>query len=645
MISLFRNFFQSKIGLPIFIGFLIIVALAFAASDISGSATFGGLSGDDKIAAVGGETISANEANGTMTNALSRARQQNPTITMPQFIEQGGFESELEVLIDRYALGYFARKHGLRAGENLVNSEILQIPAFRDATGEFDPETYQAALRRQGITDAILRKDIADGLLAQQILRPALGASILPKAVAKHYASLVLERRQGQIGLISALAYAPDEEPSDEVLSAFYAEEREEFVRPERRTLRFAAFGADNVTANLDPTDAEIAARFEKDADQYDAQERRAFSSFVVPTEEAAKALTQRIRGGVSLEAAAAEAGFNVSTSELRDQEQTGTATSFAIAENIFSTARGEVIDPARSALGWYVARVDQIERTPARTLNEVRSQIAQQIRGEKLAAALIDLSSRIEEKVDTGTSLTDVAEEFGLEVVTAQNIIANGTVFGTQGQSVSQAVRPLVDTAFQMEEGNPQLAEVVPGAQFVIFDVSDITESAAPPLNEIKEQVAVAWRLAEGGKEARKVADKVQKAIEGGASIQEAMRDAGVDTRQIQNINLTREQLLEQSQGRVPSSVVLLFSMAQGSTKVLEDQNGLGWFVINLDEISVGEVEDDNPLLEQTRQQIGNAVANEYASQLSRSVRQEVGVERNEDAIEALRRNLLGES
>lgn len=645
MISLFRNFFQSKIGLPIFIGFLIIVALAFAASDISGSATFGGLSGDDKIAAVGGDTISANEANGAVNSALDRARQQNPTITMPQFIEQGGYASEIDVLIDRYALGFFARDIGLRAGDNLVNSEILQIPAFRNLTGEFDAETYQAALRRQGITDSILRKDIADGLLAQQILRPALGASTLPKAAAKHYASLVLERRKGQVGLISALAYAPEEEPNNEVLSSFYSSNREDFILPERRTLRFAAFGADKVTANLEASDAEIAARFKQDAEQYDAQERRSFSSFVVPTEEAAKALTARIRGGTSLEAAAAEAGFNVSTSELRDQEQTGTASSFAIAENVFSTQRGAVIDPARSALGWYVARVDQIENTPARTLSEVRSQIAEQIRGEKLAAALIDLSSRIEEQVDTGTSLTDVAEEFGLEVITASNITANGTVFGTQGQSVSQAVRPLVDTAFQMEEGNPQLAEVVPGAQFAVFDVSEITESAAPPLAEVKQEVAVEWRLAEGGKEARRVADKVQKAIEGGASIRNAMSDAGVDLRQIQNIDLTREELLQQSQGRVPSAVVLLFSMAQGSTKVLEDQNGLGWFVVNLDEISVGEVEDDNPLLEQTRQQIGNAIANEYASQLSRSVREEVGVERNEEAIEALRRNLAGES
>lgn len=645
MISLFRNFFQSKIGLPIFIGFLVIVALAFAASDISGSATFGGLSGDDKIAAVGGETISANEANGAVNNALSRERQQNPTITMPQFVAEGGFDAEVSVLIDRYALGTFAREYGLRAGDNLVNSEILQIPAFRSLTGDFDPDVYQAALRRQGITDAILRKDIADGLLAQQILRPTLGAPRLPKAVAKHYASLALERRRGQIALIPSIAYAPEGEPSDEVLSAFYQESRSDFILPERRTLRFARFGAESVTSDLAPNEAQIAARFERDAETYAAQERRAFTSFVVPTEDAAKAITDRIRAGTSLEAAAAQAGFNVSQSELRDREQTGTSTSAAVAQALFAAERGALIDPARSALGWYVARVDEIERTPARSLDQVRGDIAEQLQAEALAAELEELSSRIEELVDTGTSLTDVAQQFGLQVDVTPGLLANGQVFGAPGQTVTPEVRPVVDTAFQMEEGNPQLAEIVPGAQFLIFDVSEITESAAPPLGEVRDAAVAAWRISEGSKKAKEVAEAALEAVRSGTPIAKALTDAGDSGRQLEQIDLTRAELLANANQRLPSSLVLMFSMAQGSAKLLENQGNLGWFIVNLDEIVVEDVADDDPLLLQTQQQIARALSGEYAEQLSAAVREEVGVERNEEAIEALRRNLSGES
>lgn len=645
MISLFRNFFQSKIGLPIFIGFLVIVALAFAASDISGSATFGGLSGDDKVAAVGGDTISANEANGAINNALSRERQQNPTVTMPQFVAEGGFDRELGVLIDRYALGLFAKRYGLRAGDNLVNSEILQIPAFRSLTGDFDPDTYEAALRRQGITDAILRKDIADGLLAQQILRPVLGSPRLPKAAAKHYASLAVERRRGQIALVSSIAYAPEGDPSDTVLSAFYEKNRADFVLPERRTLRFARFGAENVSGDVAPNEAQIAARFERDAQTYAAQERRAFTSFVVPTEEAAKAITARIRAGTALETAAAQAGFNVSRGELRDREQTGTATSAAVAEALFKADRGSLINPARSSLGWYVARVDEIERTPARTLAQVRGEISEQLEAETLAAELQELSSKIEQLVDTGTSLLDVAEQFGLTVDVTPGLLANGQVFGEPGQTVTPAIRPVIDTAFQMEEGNPQLAEIVPGAQFLIFDVSDITESAAPPLGEVRDAAISAWRIAEGSKKAKKVAEAALAAIRSGTPIAKALSDAGSTGGQLEQIDLTRAELLSNANQRLPSSLVLMFSMAQGSAKLLENQNDLGWFIVNLDEIVVDDIADDNPLLAQTQQQIARALSGEYAEQLSAAVREEVGVERNEDAIEALKRQLSGES
>lgn len=645
MISLFRNFFQSKIGLPIFIGFLVIVALAFAASDISGSSTFGGLTGDDKVAVIGNESVSANEASAAANNGLDRARQNNPTLTMPQFVAEGGLDSELDLLIDRYSASLFAQKYGLRAGDNLVNSEILQISAFRNLTGDFDQEAFQAALRRQGITESILRRDIADGLLNQQILRPAFASPRLPRAAARHYAALVLERRQGEIALIPSRDYAPEGDPTAEQLSTFYRANREDFILPERRTLRFARFGADSVNVDLTPTAAQIAARYKENADQYAAQERRAITSFVVPTEAAARSLVARVRGGVSLEAAAQEAGFNVSRGELRDREDLAGATSFALAEAAFKAEEGAIIDPARSQLGFYVARLDEIERIPARSLAQVRDEISEQLVKEARATALIDLSEQIEAKVDGGASLTDVATEFGLEVTSVPDITADGQVFGSPGQGVGPVVQPLIGTAFQMEESQPQLAELVPGQQFLIFDVEEIVKSAAPPIDEVREEVVAAWRRSEGAKVAKEAADRIIAAVRGGKSLREALREENPALNQLETIDLERRQLLANADRGVPSALVLMFSMAQGSTKLLEDQGDLGWFIVDLDKIIADPVPDDNEVAIQTRQQIAGALSMEYNAQLMQAIREEMGVERNEEAIEALRKTLSGES
>ena len=478
------------------------------------------------------------------------------------------------------------------------------------------------------------------------VLRPALAAPQLPRAAARHYASLVLERRRGNIALIPSASFAPDQDPTDEQLTEYYSANRGDFIQPERRTIRFARFGTDTIDNDFTATDAQIAERFKRDAAEYAAQERRATTTFVVPTQEAANALVQRIRGGVSLEAAAAEAGFNVSSNELSEREALASLTSAALAEKIYAADRGDVVDPARGTLGWYVARVDDIERTPARTLAQVRGEISEQLKQEALAARLIDLSAQIEELVDTGSSLTDVARQFDLEVTTIPAVTADGRLFDNPGQGLTQALRPILSTTFQMDESEPQLAEIVPGQQFLVFDVEEIVESAAPPLNEIRDRVIAGWRLAEGSKGAKEAADRVLAKVRGGQDLATALREENINQARVNPVNLSRRELVTSAQEQpLPPPVVLMFSMAQGSTKVLEDANELGWFVVDLDAIETPDVASDDAVVEETLASLQPALAGEYNEQLTRAIRAAVGVERNEDAIAALRRTLAGEN
>lgn len=641
MISFFRKFFQSKIGLPIFIGFLIIVALAFAAADITGS-TFGGVSGGDRVAVVGDERINTSDLQSTAESALRGVQQDNPTVSMQQFVADGGLEEVLSQMIDRAAIGGFARKYGLRAGDNLVNSEILQLGAFSGPTGEFDQSVYEQALQRQGVTDAMLRRDLADGLLAQQLLVPALAAPQMSQKAAKQYAALLLERREGEIAFIPSVAFAPEGNPSDQQLQAFYRENRSRYVQPERRTIRYALFDAENLQANLTPTAAEIRNFYNANSERFGASETRTVSSFLVPTEDAARSIVARIRGGTSLEAAARAAGFGVSQTEDATQEALSSSLSPAVAQNVFRTAQGQVADPARSALGWYVARVDSIDRTPARTLAQATDEITEEVTTQKRVAALADLSARVEEEIDNGTSLVEVARAYNLEVSTTPPVTADGRIFG-QEQQLNQALAPTVETAFLMDESEPQLAELVPGQQFVIFDVSNIQESAAPPLARVRERVAQAWRLSEGSKRAKATANALLKDVRGGTEVAAAIGD--VDTRlpPIERINLSRGQLFSREQAP-PPPLVLMFSMAEGSTKLYEAPNNIGWYLVNLADIVTEEVADDNPILAQTRQQLAPALSAEYTEQLTAAIRKEMGVERNDDAFEALRRQLAGE-
>jgi len=642
MISFLRRFFSSKIGLPLVLAFLALIAVAFAAGDLS-STNFSGISGGDKLAVVGNENIPLADLTVAANTALKQVRTQNPTLTMPEFIAEGGLEQVIDQLIDRYTVGEYGRTHGLRAGDNLVNSEILKIPAFQGPTGAFDQKTFEAALRNAGLSVQTFRRDLEDGLIEQQLLRSAVAAPQLPEKIARQYAALVLEKRKGTIALIPSAAYAPAGNPTEAQLAAFYKDNRTQFIRPERRTLRFAVFGGDSLKVNAVPTPAEIAARYKRDAAKYAASEKRAVTTFVVPTQDAAKSLAARIAAGTPIETAAREAGFTASKLELQDREALAGATSFAFAQNAFKAARGAVIEPAQGTLGWYVARLDAVESTPARSLAQATAEITDALTAEKRAAAIADRVAEIEGEIDGGTALADVARENGLKVETTPPLLANGQVFGAPGQKIVPQLAQVLQTAFGMEESEPQLAPVGED-QYVIFEVARTEEASAPPLAEVRDAAIAGWKRAQGAVLAKQASDRIIAKVRGGMSLDAALAAENKPGFEREVIDLERRQLLAQQRGRIAPPLVLLFSMAEGTTKALEGPRNLGWYIVDLDDISTLPLDKEPELVTQTRQQLGNSLAGEYREQVTAAMRKELGVTRNETGITAVRKQLAGD-
>ncbi len=86
MLELFRSSMKSRLGGVIALLFLGLIALAFVAGDVSGSRMFGGVAGGDRVAVVGDRRISTSELSQAATNAVDQLRQENPRLTMKEFI-------------------------------------------------------------------------------------------------------------------------------------------------------------------------------------------------------------------------------------------------------------------------------------------------------------------------------------------------------------------------------------------------------------------------------------------------------------------------------------------------------------------------------------------------------------------------------
>lgn len=641
MLQLFRSIFKTKLGVLLTLGFLGLTALAFATADVANTGSFGGVAGADRVAVVGKERISTAELSRAATQALERARQQDPTLSMPAFLAQGGLDDVLNQLIDRLAIAEYARREGFTTGDNLINSEIRKIGAFRGPDGNFSADVYKNALAAQGLSDAMVRSDLEKGLLAQLVLEPASIAMAYPKAAADRYAMLFKERRIGSIGFIPSAAFAPAGEPDQATLERFYQSARSRFIRPERRVIRYAIFGPEAVEGRIAPTPAAIAARYERDKAQYSAREERSFTQLILPTQQAAEAIRQRVAGGTSLEAAATAAGLRVSPLAALDRATLSSQTSQAVAAAYFAGAKGALTASARSSLGWHIARVDEVTAKGGQTLAQATPAIAEALTKENRAKALADLAAQVEQQFDEGGTLPDVAATLKLTPQTTGPLLADGR--GYDGAPPAPAaIAPALSTAFQMEESAPQIGQVPQSDQFVIYEVTRITPSAAPPLAEIRGDVVTAWKLAEGAKAAKAAADRVLARLGKGATLAAALAQENKPLPAPDAANISREELATRRE-RVPPQLALFFSMAQGTAKTLESAGNTGWFVIDLDRIELGQMAPNDPLAQQARQELANAMTGELNQQAVAAMRKTVGVEINRAAVDAVRKQLTG--
>lgn len=641
MLQLFRNFFKSKVGIVITLGFLGVIAFAFASMDVANTGMFGGVAGGDRVAIVGERTVSTSDLRQNANNAFQQAREQNPTLSMQGFASQGGFEEVLEQMLSRAAIGEFARRMGLRAGDRLIDSEIMKVPTFQGLDGNFDPEAFRASLRQRSLSESTVRDDLGLSLLARQMVLPIAYQSRMPEKIARGYAELINETRVGSAAAFPASAFAPTAGPTDEQLQTYYNANSSDYIRPERRVIRYAAFDEAAVGELPPVTDAQIAARYQADRVLYAATERRSFTQLVVPTQAAAQAVIDEVQAGTTLEASASAKGL--STTEIAEVERPDFATtaSQAVAAAGFAASAGDLAGPVQGSLGWYVLRVDSVSEVAARPLAQVREEIRQTLLAERRREALNELTERLEEEFSRGRTLDQAAGELGLELQSTPPLLANGQVYGQPGQAPQQLAR-VVDFAFELEESQPQLAEIVAGQAFLIFEVSDITASATAPLAEIRGDVEQLWRRDRGMAAAGQAAERVLNRVEAGATLAAALAEEETRLPAVQSLRLNRRELAQQ--GGINRATMLFFSMAEGTSKRVAVQQENRWFVVTLDEIETQELAEDDQSVAAAIRQLGSLLGEEYVEQFVTAAEASLEVERNEAGIEAVRAQLTGE-
>ncbi|KTT76260.1 peptidylprolyl isomerase [Sphingomonas endophytica] len=640
MLSSLRGAIYSKVGMIVTFGVLIVIALAFAAGDVTGLSSAGGILGHP-LASVDGEKVAADDIRRRAQDELRAARQQQPDIDMAAFVQQGGVESLVTRALTGLALQTFGQEQGMRVSRALIGSELKAIPAFAGATGQFDQQAYLRLIAQRGMTDAQVQREIARETMAQFLLVPTVGATQVPQQLALQYASLLLEKRSGQATLIPLQAGGPA--PSDADIQQWYKRNIARYTTPERRVIRYAIVGPQQVAAQSVPTDAEVAQAYAADKAKYAAKQVRDVTLVTVLDQKAAQALADKVKGGTAITTAARAAGLEARAVTGVERATLATQTAPAVADALFAAPQGNVVGPLRGAIGFVVARVDKVTQDPGKTLAQARGDIVAALTKQKTADAIGKARDAIEDALADNASINEVAKDQKLTVQATPAVVSSGADPDQPLMQPDAALAPVIAAGFAAEDGDtPTTVPLGQDGGFAVAALDRIVPATPIPLAQARAQVVGDLTADRARRAAEKAANAIVAKVNAGTPLAAAIAQVGVKAPPVETVSATRAQITA-NQGQVNPVLAMMFGMKQGTARAIQAPDGRGWLVLRVETVVPGDASKLPGVIQATRVDLGRAIGNEYAQQFANAVAAAQGAKRYPDAIAQLKKDLLG--
>lgn len=395
---------------------LIILPFAFWGVD-----SYRNSGGPEPLATVNGEQIGPQEFEDALEQQRQRIREMAGANFDPAFFDQPEIKhTVLQGLVTQRVMSGEARSLGLMPSDEQLAQLIASIGAFQ-TDGKFDTARYEAALKERGMNrlgfEARLRQDIAVRLLSDAYSQNGYAAN----TVADMLIRLNEQQRTISVASLSPESYLKQIQISDADIAAYYEKNANEFQLPERANVEYVTFSADSLLPTISVADADIKQYYEEHLSEFGSQEQRqaAHILIMVPKQasdaekQAAKAkaeevLQQAKQSSTKFSALAKQysqdPGSAVNGGDLGMFGRGAMVKPFE--DSVFSLKVGEVSGLVQSEFGYHIIKLLAIKPPKVQALSEVRGAILQRLKlqqaGDKFAELAEKFNNTVYEQSDT---------------------------------------------------------------------------------------------------------------------------------------------------------------------------------------------------------------------------------------------------
>ena len=617
--------------------FLGLIALSFAVWGIGD--IFRG-QGTDVVATVGDTNIMSQDLDRAFRLEVERLQPVfGGRLNTQQARQLGVLDRALERLVQIRLFDIEATRLGLAVGDAAIAARIKSQAGFHNEFGSFDPLRFEQILRASGLDEqryvAGLRQEMARTQLAV-----AIGAGAVPPRRLVGDAYRFREERR-----IAQTLYFPNArasgvgQPDEAGLVEFHKEHADLFTAPEYRKLTYVVLDPDDMAAEIEVSESDLRTAYDDRIAEFRSAERRDVAQILFADETTAGRAREALRQGRDFAAVAAEFGSKRGAAATGSVDQLGWVMRAdlalpGLADGVFGQTAGGISDPVKSPLGWHILKVKKIEAARTRSFTEMRETLRKDIAREAAADGLFDLSNRLEDDLAGGGTLEEAGARLNLKVIKIAATDAEGN--NESGAKIEGLPKneSFLSVAFDTEQGDVSPVTETEAGGYFLLRVDGVTPPALRPLEQLRARVTEAWRETRRDTITKARAERARERIESGEEPAKVAADMDATYRQTQAFTRTGGGL----DPEVPTEVVAPVFTLGKTGEVAVAGGAEGYAVARLIEIKRADLPGaGDQMRTRITESLQQALAEDFMVQFAAALRRRVGVEINQDALEAV--------
>ncbi|MEW8290859.1 MAG: SurA N-terminal domain-containing protein [Candidatus Thiodiazotropha endolucinida] len=516
---------------------VILISIPFA---LWGIQSYLGVGSEPIAATVNGAEINERTLDNQYQRFRQQLREQLGAAYRPEMFDDARMRKEvLNRLIRDELVQQTSNRMGLRAGSNMIQASILSMPTFQK-DGRYDQQTYERALRLQGLSPAGFEDRVRRALVAEQLSQAVNAGSFVTPKELNESQRLLKQTRELSYFVVPASDFKLSDELSDDEIKAYYEANQSAFISPEKVKVEYILLDAGTAGGTIDVDEERLRGYYENNQDEFGLPEQRQASHILIlaaadadqSTVDEAKAkidaLAERVRNRESFEELAKQ------NSQDPGSAASGGDLGFfgkgimdpAFESAVYALQEGGVSEPVRTSFGFHLIKLTGIKDGTVKPFEEARTEIEAAYRkfeGERLyfelAEQLADLSYEDPGSLESAASVLELS------------IQQSDWITREQGAGVFANLK--VRTAAYSddvlkEHNNSELIEI-DGTSSLVLRVLDHQESSVLPLDEVKQQITETLQQQKAEQQAQAEAEKRMAEMAAGAPLSDVAESYAV--------------------------------------------------------------------------------------------------------------------